>query len=185
MNVRVPFWSNQGRWPVQIPGYVFAARAVLEVGPVAFGDLWTGTEPLAAEPFNFRRIPLLGGKVLRQSQSQVTPSDKERINMLLRQHRPEMGRPLREYGPYGPKPLIFSDDEWEAGLDLAEDVDMDLTAMHRHFNTVVSIIVEACANGSLLAALRPRPGGRMSDPLPVDAWHTEKAAAVREGRNAP
>lgn len=180
MDARIEFWRNPGRWPVEIPGYVFASRAVLEVGRVVFGDLWTGTEPLAAEPFNFRRIPLLGGQVLRQSQSQVTPSDKERINMLLRQHRPEMDRPLPEYGPYGPKPLIFSHEEWEAGLDLAEDVDKDLTAMHRRFNAVVSNIVEACANGSLLAALRPKQGGKMGDPLPPHLWHTEPArAAVR------
>ncbi|MER8831537.1 hypothetical protein [Mesorhizobium sp. M0909] len=176
MSARAEFWRDPRRWPVNVPGFVFAARAVTEVGKAVYGEAWTGAEPISNDPFNFPRIPLLGGKLGRLTQSSAKPWQKESINSLLRKHRPEFGRTPVEYRAYGPKPLVFSEDEWSAGLDLAEQADESLTALRARFDGAVAHIVRACAEGELVSALRPKEGGKMSDPLPAHMWHTERAA---------
>ncbi|RWQ21572.1 hypothetical protein [Mesorhizobium sp.] len=175
MDERIRFWRNDGSWPGNAPGYVFLAHAVYEVGKAAHGEAWTGDEPASSDPSGFFRAPLLNGGVVRLSQSSAKPWQKDKIDKLLRWHRPDLERKPIEHGPYGPKPLVFSDDEWEAGLDLVDWEDEGLSAMRGRFNSVVALIVDACAQGVLVSALRPIEGGKISEPMPPHMWQTERA----------
>ncbi|PAP96628.1 hypothetical protein CIT31_02540 [Mesorhizobium wenxiniae] len=133
-----------------------------------------GGETVAREPYGFEKKPLLGGGFLRLEQSTAKPWQKEDINTLLRRHHPELGREPIKYGPTGPKPLTFTDDEWNIGLELAETEDERLNAVRGRFNAAVALIVNGCADGSLVSFLRPRPGGGMSAPLSTDKWWSEQ-----------
>ena len=42
---RVRYWSKPASWPMDPKGYVFLARAALEIGPAMHGLAWTGDEP--------------------------------------------------------------------------------------------------------------------------------------------
>ncbi len=41
------FWTNEGEWPVEKPGFLFLARAMKRIGREAFPHAWTGNEPWA------------------------------------------------------------------------------------------------------------------------------------------
>ncbi|MER9159099.1 hypothetical protein [Mesorhizobium sp. M0778] len=180
MSGRIQFWSNRGRWPSEVPGFVFAARAVLKVGPAIHGKDWVGTEPVSPDPYGLPKLTLPDGRIIRLSQSSAKPGQKQSINTLLLKYRPDLGRKPAEYGAYGPKPLIFTDEEWDAGLDLAAQADGELIAQRWRFNETVALMSRACGEGKLVSALRPKQGGKMSDPLPVYLWHTEpERAAIR------
>ena len=46
------FWSKPERWPKDVEGYVFLARAFNEIGKAMFGDYWLGHEHLAKADWN-------------------------------------------------------------------------------------------------------------------------------------
>ncbi|QKC81519.1 hypothetical protein [Mesorhizobium sp. NZP2077] len=176
MQERIQFWGNSALWPNNVPGYVFAARAVHEVGKVIHGDAWTGTEPTTANPLDLRRTVLPNGSTFAPSQAVASRTVKETINALLRKFRPEFERKPVVYGPHGPEPLSFSTEEWQVGIELAEAANQKLVSAQKRLNDAIASIISACAEGHLISALRPKAGGRIGDPLPNYVWHTEHAA---------
>lgn len=172
MDDRTKFWANPARWPNDGPGYVFLARALHEVGRALFDNAWTGAEPIAPEPLDLPCLVLPDGTMMHLlSQERANQWQKMQIHDLLSSHRPDFDRGPMEFGPFG---LEFSDHEWTAGLEVAREVDIERRKVKQRYSEVVARIVEALRDGSLISALRPLSGGRISEPLDAHVWNTEK-----------
>jgi len=167
------FWSRALEFPKDFGGFRFLGRAVNQVGRAKFGDEWTGLEGSPPELLT-PKVDLGGsGGALIPSAGTAYPWQKLNIDRLLRKRRPDFGRPEPVRGRFGIKVAEFTEEQWYAGLKLAQEADKASMVIRNRFATVTGTLVDALREGSLNSALRPVKGGAYSPVLPPSMWNAE------------
>jgi hypothetical protein len=129
-------------WPRDPPGYVFLGRVFEKVGAAMLED-WTGTEATTdyVEP-----LPA----------DQTSYWDRQRADILLSIHRPDLGRPTFVIGAATHE---FTDEHWIIACELAQRLhDEGLPPHERLQATQAEIIRQSIAN-ELILEIRPKSGG--------------------------
>lgn len=156
--IMMEFWFDSSQWPRDPSGFVFLARAVHEIGRTIMKDEWTGSEPTTEFtphlPFFARFTNSIGS---------------ERANSLLMKYRPLLNHTPIKWAKWGPHPMTFSVEEWNAAVELSKDV---LPYVLR-FLAVQSEIVQQCEAGDLASFYRWDTTGQML-PIPREWWNTDR-----------
>jgi hypothetical protein len=183
-------WERPGLWPFDPAGYVFLARAVMEVGVAMFGERWTGDEPSAAY-LEDDQHPLPRAPVLPLSPD--GPDEYRAAAAAVREWAPEIetGPPiLREARLYGygyaagPKLPPMSVEQWTGlrptiaerhAAAVAETKRLNASARRRatrhnaiagpkidRFDAVCQEITKQCEAGAVRTAWAWRIGGALS-----------------------
>jgi hypothetical protein len=160
------FWLSPYQWPRDPSGFVFLARAVHEIGRTNMKDEWTGSEPTTE---HIPRLPTNFGL----GQYPPAPHHLERAHRLLMKHRPEFNRTPLEWGKWGPPSITFSNEEWEAAVELSKDEERRTLPYAQRFRTVQSEIVRQCEAGDLASFYRWDTTGQML-PIPREWWNTDR-----------
>lgn len=156
---RVAFWKDQGNWPQDAGGYIFAARALAMVGRELLQDEWTD-EALATEYIRALPHPL----------SLLTPKDEiERGIDLLRR----TDTAYRQRVGFGGLFHNWDESEFPTTSEWAEAVsncraegEKALKMLMPYFKACVAL-EQACLQGKLISATRAYAGGAFS----VQNWH--------------
>ena len=159
------FWLAPSQWPRDPSGFVFLARAVHEIGQTIMKDEWTGSEPTT------EHIPCLP-TTFGLGQYPPPPHHLERAHRLLMKHRPEFNRTPLEWGKWGPPSITFSDEEWEAAVELSKQEEQQTLPYVQRFLAVQHKIVEQCEAGKLISFYRWDATGRMF-PISREWWNTD------------
>jgi hypothetical protein len=142
-------------WPRDHPGYVFLARVLEKIG-AAMHEGWTGTEattdyvqPLPADRTSFW--------------------DRQRADILLSIHRPDLARPTFVIGAATHE---FTDEHWQIARELAQRLhDEGLPALTRLRAAQDKIIRLSIAN-ELVLQIRPISGGPWKA-FQADWWNVD------------
>jgi hypothetical protein len=143
-------------WPRDPPGHVFLARVLEKLGAVMH-EGWTGTEittdyvqPLPADRNSYW--------------------DRQRADILLSIHHPNLGRPTFVIGAASHE---FSDDQWQIARELAQRLhDERLPGLERLQATQAETIRLSIAN-ELILKIRPISGGPWRT-FQTDWWNVDE-----------
>ena len=146
---------------------------MLKIGKARYPNEWTGAEPTT--PI-FLPLPL-GSAAAKEWQ-------KQEAHVALCKECPEFGRKSLHALPYHSNislrgfskgsPIIppFTDSEWQAAREIYRRREDAARPAWNRFAQVKKIVTDACRQGQLAFALRPRAGGAVY-PGRADWWETE------------
>jgi hypothetical protein len=166
-------WHTPGKWISDPHGYVFLPRAMLEIGKALYPNEWTGAEPTTPV---FLPLPL-GSAAAKEWQ-------KQEAHVALCKECPEFGRKplhalphhsniaLRGFSKGPPIIPLFTDSEWQSARAIYRRREDAARPAWNRLAQVKKIVADACRQGQLAFALRPRAGGAVY-PGRSDWWETE------------
>jgi hypothetical protein len=155
--------SPQGKrpdwWPREPAGNVFLAHVVEKIGRALHGDDWTGeeatTEDIEPLPRNLKDALYV---------------DRQRADILLSKHRPDLKRPGFIIGRGAHE---FTAHHWKIARELAQRLHEQGRAPLRRLEATQSEIVKRNETDELKLRIQPRNGGPWRD-FNKDWWNTDK-----------
>ena len=158
---RVTFWKNSNLWPANSKDYVFAARAVVELGRAWCGSAWTDDVP--ATVLSWELPPAL---------NLYTPLEDIRRGVHF------LGGVEGSYRSRMPMGALFSlgaisrspfptEAEWTQAVALARETAEQTWSAYLPFVNVAVRLADACKGGLVKTATRPLTGG---EPI-AQEWH--------------
>jgi hypothetical protein len=142
-------------WPRDPPGYVFLGRVLEKIGAAMHED-WTGTE---ATTDYVQPLPA----------DRTSYWDRQRADILLSIHRPDLGRPTFVIGAATHQ---FTDEHWQIACELAQRLhDEGLPALTR-LRTAQDKIIRLSIANELVLQIRPISGGPWKSFHP-DWWNVD------------
>jgi hypothetical protein len=143
-------------WPRDPPGYVFLGRVLEKIGAGMHED-WAGTE--ATTDF-----------VLPLPADRTSYWDRQRADILLSIHRPDLGRPTFNIGTGTHE---FTDEHWQIACDLAQRLHEEgLPGLTRLQAAQAETIRQSIAN-ELILEIRPISGGPWRT-FQTDWWNVDE-----------
>lgn len=160
------FWRTPRAWPDVMPGFVFLASAVQQIGKARYPVSWAGDEP-------WTRVPT----PLPEHQPDATHAQVRQAYSLIGRELDEITLPA--ILPKGankhsiPRPL--SSDDWAAARLASLEVSVPRAEKAARWHDVMQITCALFRSGGLHCHVREVPGGEYSaDPLdPAKCWNTE------------
>jgi hypothetical protein len=148
--------SEADWWPRDPHGYVFLARALEKIG-AAMDDQWTGTEATTdyVQPLPADRASLW---------------DRQRADILLHKHRPDLGRPDFVMGNSLHE---FTDEHWRIARELAQRLHTEGLPRFERLQAAQAEIVRRSTTNELILRIRPISGGPWKD-FEKDWWNMDK-----------
>jgi hypothetical protein len=148
--------SEPDWWPRDPHGYVFLARALEKIG-AAMDDKWTGTEATAdyVQPLPADRTSLW---------------DRQRADMLLHKHRPDLGRPDFVIGAAAHE---FTDEHWRIARELAQRLHTEGLPRFERLQAAQAEINRQSTTNQLVLRIRPISGGPWKE-FQKDWWNMDK-----------
>lgn len=155
---RVNFWRSPMTWPNDTNDYVFAARAILTLGPHLLGADWSAAAP---EKELRWELPSTLSLYMAIEDIQRGVTLLERYSTKYSERRPG-GTLLTS------KPDVFpTDDEWAEAVSLAKQETEESWRNYLPFLQVSVMLATACRDGTVQMATRPIEGG----PFAAKDWH--------------
>lgn len=171
------FWRDRRGWPVKMPGYVFLAEAVNQIGKSRFPVSWVGDEPWIDVP-----IPL------PDEQAQASVSDVRRAHALLgltpvEKQLPSLPLPLNAKGRHHPPTRIepLDDLQWAEARLISLEKGVAAAEKRSKWEDVLALTSTLFRMGDLHCYLRRVEGGAYDGPFKPELWNTENTRA-RFGR---
>jgi hypothetical protein len=148
--------SEPDWWPRDPYGYVLLARALEKIG-AAMHDQWTGTESTT-------------DYIMPLPDDRASLWDRQRADILLHKHRPDLGRPDFVIGAAVHE---FTDEHWKIARELAQRLhDKGRPALHR-LHTAQTEIIRRNEAGELILKIQARNSGRWQE-FQTHWWNTDK-----------
>lgn len=162
------FWTDSRRWPVEMPGYVFLANAVNQIGKVRYPQSWTGDEPWTALVYP-----------LPEEQHQAQPGQLKAAYELLGLKPevvdlPALSSPITSRNTERPsvmKPL--DENQWIEARLISLKRSVASAEKSARWQDVKSLTEKLFRIGGLRCYVRPREGGAYDGPLKPEVWNTE------------
>jgi hypothetical protein len=173
-----PPLADPGDWN----GMIFLPRAFEVIGSHYWPEDWTGLEQTASVPEALPDVIGLGLLACTANPSAFdamparwskppTQSMLLRADCMLRDHRPDLARPL--LGGLGMQLAIpFTVSEWRAAQEIDRGFRRTALALTQRRDETRRTIVRMCESGELETALLPLFGGEFTPALPTSLWRT-------------
>lgn len=181
------FWSNEGGWPVEKPGYVFLARAMKQIGQAMFPGVWTGSEPWADPvPRALGETPSLASKLeateeMRRAYTLVgkpipPPTEFSHLPPFETPSQPPRKLPKGikslPHVKAGPLPPL-SEEEWALARARSLETVETAKAAFERWQAVQRVTWRAFLSGDLGCYLRNDQTGKYEGPTEPDWWNYE------------
>lgn len=175
MDGNIRFWLEQSRWPADAMGFIFLARAVHEIGKCMFPGVWTGSEPVTPELFNFRWP--LGTNAFPLTWRAAGETERAAMYKLLLHHDRTQQRPPIKIDTRGFRHFELTEADWDVGMSIADELNAKYETARIRFTQVKSTMVNAIVSGQLQSFLRPIEGGAFEGPIKPELWNSERVGA--------
>jgi hypothetical protein len=150
--------SEPDWWPRDPHSYMFLARVVEKIGITKYDD-WTGTETRTEDV-----------APLPATLKDATYFDRQRADILLSKHRPDLARPDFIIGTGGHE---FTDEHWRIAHELAQRLHTEGRPALQRLRAVQAEIVRQSTANQLSLRIRPIAGGPWKD-FEKDWWNMDK-----------
>jgi hypothetical protein len=145
-------------WPRDPTGYLFLGRAVEKIGATRHDD-WTGTE-LSTE--NVTHLPM--------TLNDATYFDRQRADILLSKHRPDLARPDFKIGEGAHE---FTEEHWRIACELAQRLHAERRPAIQRLRAVQDEIVRQSIANELILRIRQIAGGPWKE-FQQNWWNMDK-----------
>lgn len=173
MNGLNDYWRNHKWWPVEMPGFVFLAKAVNQLGRSRYPVSWAGDEAWIDVP-----------PPLPEDQDKAERAQVRRAYALLDLPVAEIELPMVLPKGFGKATTIISrlsEDDWDAARLLSLEIAVPAAEKRARWDDVRELTATFFRVGGLHCHVRAVAGGPYEGPLKPEVWNTENTSA-RFGR---